>query len=103
VLIDLKNAFLNKSVHLDLTDTSAQTKIIALQDELKENAADCQRPPEIRSIRLEMTTVQFQRLYPKAQIVRKRSDVGEVVFRNITSEGVLSTLNQPFDRFGHNG
>lgn len=92
----------NKSVHLDLTDTSAQTKIIALQDELKENSADCQRAPEIRGIRLGMTTAQFQRLYPKAQMVRKRSDVGEVVFRNIASEdpnlkGIVSLLSYFLD------
>ena len=92
----------NKRVHLDLTDTSAQTKIIALQNELKENSADCQRPPEIRGIRLGMTTAQFQRLYPKAQVVRKRSDVGEVVFRNINSEapnlkGIVSLLSYFLD------
>jgi hypothetical protein len=91
-----------KTVHLDLTDTSAQTKIIALQNELKENSADCQRPPEIRGIKLGMTTPQFQRLFPKAQLVRKRSDVGEVVFRSINSgdpnlKGIVSLLSYFLD------
>ena len=92
----------NKSVHLDLTDTAAQTKISAIQNELKENSADCQRPPEIRGIKLGMTTPQFQRLFPKAQVVRNRSDVAEVVFRSINSgdqnlKGIVSLLSYFLD------
>ena len=92
----------NRSVHLDLTDKLAQTKIIALTDEIKENSADCQKSPEIRGMRLGMTAAQFQRLYPKAQVARRRTDVGEVVFRNINTgdqnlTGIVSLLSYFLD------
>jgi hypothetical protein len=73
----------NKTIHLDLTDTVAQRKIIELRSELEENAADCQNAPVIRGIKLGMTVTQFRTLLPSAQTARRRNEVGEVVLRNI--------------------
>jgi hypothetical protein len=92
----------NKTVHLDLTDNLAMAKIIALTNELKENSPDCQKSPEIRGVRLGMTVAQFQRLYPKAQVAGRRTDVGEVVFRSINAgdpnlTGIVSLVSYFLD------
>ncbi|MBA3357009.1 MAG: hypothetical protein H0U18_13940 [Pyrinomonadaceae bacterium] len=42
-----------------------------------------QDPPVIRGVRLGMTATQFRTLYPRAQEVRKRSEVGELVLHNV--------------------
>jgi hypothetical protein len=74
------------SQRLTLTDTVAQQKKIELSDELKENSADCQHAPVMRNVKLGMTANQFKRLYPRAQIIKKRLEVGELVLRTIGRE-----------------
>jgi hypothetical protein len=71
------------SQKLNLIDSLAQDKMIALSNELKENSSDCKKPPVIRDIGLGMTTTKFRTLYPHAEIVRKRGEVGELVLHSV--------------------
>jgi hypothetical protein len=73
----------DQTLSLSLTDTVAERKFISRLSEMKKNAADCQKAPVIRGVTLGMPVTQYRTLYPHAQQVRKRIDVGELVFRNV--------------------
>jgi hypothetical protein len=66
-----------------VSDSLAEKKVSKYRNELEENSADCQTAPVIRRVSLGMTTTQFRSLYPRAQVAMKRSEVGELVLRNI--------------------
>ncbi len=73
----------SKTLDFTLTDSVAQRKIVALTNEIKENAADCQNAPVMRGLRLGMNINQFRVLFPSAQMVRTREQLGEVALRII--------------------
>ncbi len=77
-----------KDITIYLTDTRSASKIAAL----KENSAECQRSPIIRGVRLGMSSAQFKTLYPLARIIRKRTEVGEIVFRSIGDDARLKGI-----------
>jgi hypothetical protein len=72
-----------------LTDTRSANKVAAL----KENSAECQRSPVIRGVRLGMSSAQFKTLYPLARIIRKRTEVGEIVFRSTGDDARLKGIS----------
>jgi hypothetical protein len=75
----------DKTLTLDLTDTVAQQKIIALSNEMKENSADCQISPTLRGIGLGMALAKFRTLYPRSREVRNRPEVGELILHDISA------------------
>jgi hypothetical protein len=75
----------DKTVSLDLTDTLAQIKVLALHSELTEKSAECQKLPVLRGISLGMSVAKFRGLYP-SQVIRNRTEVGELVLRKISGD-----------------
>jgi hypothetical protein len=72
---------------LSLGDTVAAQKIRALEiREMQKIAAQCQKSLVIRGVRLGMSSTQFKALYPRAKMIRKRTEVGELVYRNVSSQ-----------------
>jgi hypothetical protein len=70
---------------LDLMDTLALNKIVALSNEMKEKSADCQGSPTVRGIGLGMALTKFRTLFPRSREVRNRSEVGELILHDINA------------------
>jgi hypothetical protein len=73
----------DKTLSLTLVDSLADSKVTALTKALEENASDCQNAPVIRQAELRMPLARFKALYPRAQVIRNRRELGELVLHSV--------------------